>query len=90
MEVTWLAAWWEQGDWGKTHLLLKDGNNLIGPFCTNYWHVRGWKKDPDPVKCKWCREAARWIRLVEGKPLEVLKRISGYHPQFPPGGFTEK
>ena len=78
MEVTWRAGW--ENGWGVTHLLLADKGNLTGPFCTNLWHYKEWKEDPNPEICKWCLEAERWIRLVEGEPLDILKRIPGYSP----------
>jgi hypothetical protein len=81
MKVKWLAPRMlhARGS-GLTHLLLEHKNTTFGPFCEDLWWYEEWKKDPDPEFCKWCLEAERWLRLVEGEPLDVLKRIPGYHP----------
>ena len=82
MEVTWLAGRIIGGihkRWGRTHLLLQDNGKLLGPFCIT-WDYEDWEEDPYPLMCKWCLKAERWIRLVEGEPLDVLKRIPGYVP----------
>ena len=80
MEVKWLAARQQSGRLGWSHLLLEHKDATFGPFCANLWWYDEWRKDPDPVQCHWCLEAERWIRLVEGKPLDILKRIPGYQP----------
>lgn len=90
MEIVWRAGQNKRGlgVFGLTHLLLLDRDELRGPFCANMWSYTMWTRDPDPKKCPWCIEAARWIRLVEGEPLDVLKRIPGYHPAFRKGTLT--
>ena len=80
MKVKWLAGQNVRAHavWGLTHLLLLDGDKLLGPFCANMWAYEEWRKDPDPSRCPWCLEAERWLRLVEGDPLDTLKRIPGF------------
>jgi hypothetical protein len=78
MKVMWLSGR-RAGLWTSPHLLLE--GKISGPFCDN-WAGSKWydlTEGPYSSKCEWCLKAEQWIRLVGGEPLDVLKRIPGYH-----------